>query len=46
MYESHHSADSSPTDSLGFDDFELPERPEQWSLDDFTDLVPLRRVAS
>jgi len=46
MYESHHSADSILTDSLAFDDYDLPEVPEQWSLEDFADLVQLRRVAS
>jgi len=46
MYESHHSLDSILTDSLGFDDHELPELPEQWSLEDFADLVQLRRSVS
>ncbi len=46
MYESHVNTDSRVNQSPGRFDEELPEPPDQWSLDDFSDIIGLSAYAS
>jgi hypothetical protein len=46
MYQTHDSVDSTLTDSFDYHDQDLPDSPDHWSLDDFGDILPVRRSAS
>ena len=46
MHQTHDSVDSTLIDSFDHPDHDVPDSLDHWSLDDFGDILPVRRSAS
>ena len=46
MYQIQDSTESVSIDGFDYHDHDVPAAPEHWSLDDFGDILPVRRITS